>query len=342
MISKMTNDEVVFCFILVTTNCVLTYHWAVYGFLESTLDKRTIKPMFWAGIVNVATIIIAAYLQKWGYLTVNVLSPKNNTEAILYVLIPPLIFMVLVRLWFSKSGVPEYNRARTATQFWTTKNIQFGHVLKTEGENLKNFPRAMKALENFDKSIRLQKKGSVSSTASTTLSIADKEPDYNGFYNSQCPGCNFQLKVPDSKLGTNGVCNMCGSHITAKTIANTIYISAFGKFAKRTYVSKRNKVNIATALSEKALLLRMMNRFDEAESCTTEALEFVESVLCECPEEVGLLSLKSLIIFRAAEIAHVKREKTKAKSLYEQCLRIDKLINRSGEDELVKGLLNSL
>jgi hypothetical protein len=69
---------------------------------------------------------------------------------------------------------------------------------------------------------------------------------------------------------------------------------------------------------------------------------FVESALSERPGDKELLVLKSLITFRAAEIAHVKGNKAKAGTLYRQCLAIDESIGNTGDEDLINGLLANL
>jgi tetratricopeptide (TPR) repeat protein len=342
MMSGMSDREIIFYLILVSTNCVIAYHWAIYGFFELALDRKP-KKMFWGAVfIGMATFFVGGYLQKNGLLTLNVLAEKNIKLACAYLFGPPIALMILIRLIMSIGGVPEYNRARSATQYWTIKNLKFGQILTTEGESLRNFPRAIKALEYFDKAIAAQKRGASTNSASGVISIAEHESDYHGFYDTRCPACGFNLKVPDSALGVEGPCTMCGSLVTAKTIKGKIYISAFGKSVKRTVLYPRHKRNIATALSEKALLLRMMNRLDEAEKSNDEALEYVEDALSDEPGTTQTIILKSLIIFRSAELAHVKGDKAKAKSLYEQCLAIDESIGNTSESHLIKELLSSL
>ncbi|MCX6720663.1 MAG: tetratricopeptide repeat protein [Candidatus Staskawiczbacteria bacterium] len=339
----MNNNELIFYLVLVSTNCVIAYHWAVYGFFELAIQRPPKVLPFFAVLVGIGTVMVGGYMQRAGSLKLEVITEKNMAMALVYLLGPPLLVMILVRLLHIKSGVANYNRARAATQFWAgTGKLKFGQILQEEGEVLRNFPRAIKALEYFDKAIESQKKGTVENVAKSVISTDDQENYYDGYYNSRCPACGFSIKIPGSTEGVEGQCTMCGSMVTAKRIGRNIYVSAFGKLSKRTVLSAQNKKNIATALGEKALLLRMMNRFDEAEQCAAESLKFVDDALSDAPDDVGLCVLKSLTIFRAAEIAHVKGDKIKARNLYQQCLAIDQSIDNTGDSNLVQGLLASL
>ena len=339
----MSNPELALYLVLVSTNCIIAYHWAVYGFFESTLDHNRPKTFMYGSVfVGMGAVFVAGYMQKAGTLKLEVITEANIYMACVYLFTPPVILMCLLRLFLGVYGTPEYNRARSATQFWTARNLKFGQILKEEGDNLKNFPRAIKALGYFDKAIAIQRKGSTRYSAKRVFNISNFECYYGGLYTGQCPACGFTLKFPASTDGVEGMCTMCGASVTAKLIGQQLHVSAFGKSAKRTGLSTQNKTNLAVALSEKALLLRMMNRLNEAESANDEALKFVDDALSDNPEDRVLLTQKSLIVFRAAEIAHVKDDKTKARNLYLECLNIDESIGNTKDNDMVTGLINSL
>ena len=340
----MNNNEWIFYLFLVSTNCIIAYYWAMYGFLELGINRPVkIFPIL-AVIVGMATVFVGGYLQRAEILKLEFITQKNINMASIYLFGPPLALMALVRLFFSKSGIPEYNRARAATMHWmSTGNIKFGEILETEGDLLKNFPRAINALENFDKAIAAQKRGSLVRSLDVVVPIADKELDYYGLYHLGCPACGFEVGVPNSNVGVDGQCNHCGAFIAAKVIDENLYISVSGGcLNKRRKIPVQGKRNIALALSEKALLLRMMNNLDEAEKSINEALEFIERALSIEPKSEELLTLKSLILFRAGEIAHVKKQKEKAERFFWQCLAVDESIGNMSERDLVLDLINSL
>jgi tetratricopeptide (TPR) repeat protein len=344
---NINNYELVIYAVLILTNCVIAYHWAMYGFFEGTLDPQKSKPVIIAAFIGMGTFILAGYMQREGVAKLELLAKENTLMAAICLFGPALVLMALVRLFFSRGGIPEYNRARAAVQYWTRTNLEQGHILEEKGALLRQFPRAIKALEYFDRAITAQKKGTVMRSASTKFSIVDQEPDYQGLYGGRCPACGFELRLPDSTSGVTGQCTMCGAMVTAKRIGQTIYVSAFGKSTKRTVLSVQNKINIATAYGEKALLLRMMNRLDDAKESIDEAQRFVENALteateCDIGQIRGMRTLQSLIIFRAAEIAHVSGQKQKAWELYHQCLAIDESIGHTGDKELIEGLAAQL
>jgi tetratricopeptide (TPR) repeat protein len=339
---NINNYELAIYAILILTNCVIAYHWAICGLFEAPLDPKRKKPLIMALIIGMGTLIIAGYMQRYGIVKLELLTEKNIVLAAICLLGPALVLMVFVRLLSLRTGIPEYNRARAVTQFWTIRNFKPGRILYEEGGALREFPRAKRALEYFNIAIATQKKGTAVSSVRTEFPIDGKEPDYNGLYSGRCPVCGFELKFPDSTTGVTGHCVICRSMVAAKRIENVIYVSVFGELARRTVLSVRNKINIATALGEKALLLRMMNCFDAAKTAATEALQFVDSILAEKPEDREILTLQSLIIFRIAEIEHVSGDKATAERLYQQCLAIDESIGYTGDKDLINGLIGRL
>lgn len=104
-----------------------------------------------------------------------------------------------------------------------------------------------------------------------------------------------------------------------------------------------NKKNVATALEEKALLYRMMNRFDEAQEALEGSLKIVDELMEEFPEDSDYGILKSLVLFRQAEAYHASgTDLEKAKRLYQESIDLDSEHNSGQDSALTIRLLEQL
>jgi tetratricopeptide (TPR) repeat protein len=84
-----------------------------------------------------------------------------------------------------------------------------------------------------------------------------------------------------------------------------------------------NRYHTALVYGEMAFLLRIMNKFDEARDALEEAEKRIDQALIDLGENEYFLEVKSLILFRKGELAHVLGDKKKAKGLYQESLDID-------------------
>ena len=103
-----------------------------------------------------------------------------------------------------------------------------------------------------------------------------------------------------------------------------------------------NIENIALALSGKSILLRMMNRLDEAKKCAVEALGYMDEFLIHRHAGVKEMETVSLLNFQLAEIAHVQGLNSEAREYYSKCISIDSDFGRHEDVSFVKGLLQKL
>ena len=167
------------------------------------------------------------------------------------------------------------------------------------------------------------------------------EFDWNGSILRGCPNCGKMVKIPITTRQGTGICNLCGCAIGFKVMGNKLYLTAFG-YKVRKAPSFQNKLNIVTAYEEKALLLRMMNCFEEAKIALLEATNILDNLAEGLEDNKRCLVLESLVFFRRAEIAHVLGEKEEARNFYQKSLEIDESIGDEKEADLVKRLISEV
>lgn len=104
-------------------------------------------------------------------------------------------------------------------------------------------------------------------------------------------------------------------------------------------VTNTSTKNIARAHTERGFLFRMMNKYNSAEAEFYSALTFSEAALAIDEGDIEALKIKSLIVFRMGELAHIRKDDAKARKRYQEALAIDSRIGDDSEKSLVEGLL---
>ena len=309
-------------------NFLIATEWAKYGILEIGI-QRPINSRAMAGVfVGVITIFISGLAHRF-------IGFEISQNIAIMITGAALLWIPFYRYLILPAGLNAFNKARTRTFFWSiTGNFIPGEKLTEKAESLRGFGMAITAEKLFKHSIELQLKGQRVQSLSNVVEISDDIiAGWGDTYRIRCPGCPFEVRIP-MVHGRNmsGVWNMCGAMITVRIQENKIYVNAILRKPIH-IVSDQNRYNAAVAYEELALLYRMMHRFDEAKEALGESREIVGQILDESPLNSGYLKLKSLVIFRLAEINHVQGNLKEARVGYEESLAIDK---KHGDAEGIK------
>jgi len=337
----MTTLEIVVYAVLIVTNCVIVWQWAKHGFLEVGIQIPPNTKAIGAVVMGVTTLLIAGFAERKGYISLSLVKEENMLKGSAIIIGSPMLFFLMARYMILPKGLPEYNRARNRTFFWTIKHYEPGKKKEKEASDLAQFSMAQKALNLFKRSINLQERGSRSGSITREFTIDEERIDWDGAMELSCPNCGLQVKTPISIKQGSGFCAMCGCGLGFKVIGNIVYLTVFGGKIGRT-VTSSNKHNIAVAYEEMAFLLRMMNKFDEANNALDKAEQTIDEILSDCKKNKRCLATKSLILFRKAEIAHVLGDKEKAKRFYQESLDIDVDIGDYKERSLVTRLISEV
>lgn len=337
---SMSNYEIGVYLILVITNCIITWQWALKGFWQVGIEiPRNIK-VFASIFVGMATLLIASYAEKKGYISLSLMKEENFAISVAVILGIPFSIFFFARYIILPKGLPEYNRARILSIYWTGKYYRPGIVLN-RGQELADFARAKKAVDFFKKSIELQMKGSRSGSITRTIPIDQDQVDYDGRMRLPCPNCGFQSRAPIAYSAQgSGICTMCGCGFGYKVIKDQIFLTAFGKIQRRT--TPQNLHNIAVAYEELAFLLRMMNKFDEAKEALKEADKMINQVPSDLGGDNRCQKTQSLILFRKGEIAHTLGDKEEAKRLYKKSLAVDMEIGDQTDRSFIEKMIGEV
>lgn len=338
---NMTSLEIAVYIVFISTNCIISWQWAKHGFWEVGIQIPPNTKAIGAVIIGVITFLMAGFAEHKGYLSLSLMREENMLKGLAIIIGSPMLLFLAARYVILPKGLPEYNRAKNRTFFWTTKNYRPGVKQEKEANLLAQFPMAQKALNFFQRSIYLQKKGSRSGKITRSFTIDEEQVGWDGSMQLPCSNCGFRVKVPINARQGSGICTMCNSGLGFKVIDDNVYITAFGNKIRREITSS-NKHNIAVIYEEMALLLRMMNKFDEAISALDKAEEMINEILGSAKKNKNYLTTKSLILFRKAEIAHTTGDKTGAKCLYLKSLDIDNCIGDCKERSLTERLLSEV
>jgi tetratricopeptide (TPR) repeat protein len=166
--------------------------------------------------------------------------------------------------------------------------------------------------------------------------------DYRGNVSMPCGQCGQTIKIPIRVYdGVSGVCMLCGCMVSARRQGDTMHLHTMLS-KPHLLVTDRNRYNVGVAHEELALLYRMMNCFDEALLELQEALKIAEDLLENNPDHREYLALKSLAIFRQAEIYHCQGSRMKAKELYQVSLAIDRTLNNEEGIQTITALYSKL
>lgn len=313
----MTIGEVAFYIVIAISNFILAIEWAKHGLWEIGIQRPVNGRVIAGTFIGACTLVIGGIANRFaGFDPV-------NYYAIGLVVGIPFLWIFIHRHAFLAPGLYDFNRAKTRTNYWRLTSLHQGRILAEEGEKLRNSSLVQGTVKMFERSITAQQKGLKIRTATRQIDLSDKEIDYKGNINANCPVCGADMKVPvyiDG--GTQGVCTMCESIVSARKIGNILYISAI-LLSPVTVVSDKNTQNIAVAYSELAVLYRMMNLFEKAEQSLEEALKIAGELLEKEPSNREYLGLQSLTIFRRAELNHAQGNTRKAIRDYQASLAID-------------------
>ena len=333
---EMNFIEIAVYSIMLLTSCVIAWQIAKFGIFEIGIQIPPNKTALIATTVGVLLVVVVGFLDKNGYVNFALAKKEEIFKAALLFNGIPLIFYFIARYLFLPKGLPEYNRAKTRTVYWTIKNYRPGVKLKEEGKILADFPRAQHALRLFEKSIEKQSHGVKPSMKTKTLEIDQEQFQWDGKMNVSCPNCGFHSKAPIYYGQGEGMCIMCNCSLVFKVMGNFVHVTAYGPKLART-VTSACLCNMAVAYEEMALLLRMMNKFVEAKESLSKAEKIINDLLEDEPDKKEYLGTKSLIIFRKGELAHTLGNRAEASNFYRESLAIDR-----SEHELVDSLIKEV
>lgn len=322
----MSTGEIVFFILIGVGNLLIVTEWAKYGILEVGVQRPINSRAVVGFLLGSTTIIISGVIHM-----ISGFKPVVNEYAIALVIGVPIFWLLIYRYILLPPGLFDFNRARIRTNYWMLTSYRPGKILEEEGSNLRKSPLAKEAVQMFRKAIEAQSKGVAVRTVTKKVELDDKIIDYDRNANVNCPGCGINMKVPVYvEEGVSGVCTFCESTILARRFGNTLYLEAILKKPTR-IVSDKNKYNVAVCYEELALLYRMMNIFDEAERALKDGMEVLKELLSKNPDHSEYLRLRSLIVFRMAELNHAQGKLEQARQGYEESLAIDrKLGNEEG------------
>ncbi|MDP2933256.1 MAG: tetratricopeptide repeat protein [bacterium] len=316
---------------------LLATAWAKYGLLELGIQRPT-TPLFACGMslgmIAMGGAVIAYFATGF--------NPKIGLMSYI-VGLGPILWVPIFRCLFMPPGLADYNRAIIRTRNWALTSYRPGQILEDPAKNLRDFPMAQSAVEMFRRAIAAQSKGTKLRMVERQINTDGLEEAYDGCARISCPGCGwFPLLVPlYARTGATGCCNMCGSMISVRRIGDVLHISAM--LHKPVWkVTDQNRHGMAVAHEELAWLLRMMNRFEEAEAELGLAQEQAAGLLADYPDRQEYQALKSLILFRRGEIAHTQGNGRQARELYEQSLAVDRELGDEGGAKATTQLLSEL
>lgn len=314
----MSPGEIVFYIGFGIGDFLIATEWAKYGIMEIGVQKPLNKNAFTGAFIGVMTIFIGGLAHRfYGFNISNLILGIITGVAILWLLVFRYVLM--------PKGLFQFNKAKIRTNFWSiTGNYIPGEILTERANSLKEFGLAKGAVKMFRQSVELQLKGDTVWRLNKTMELDDnKLNEWDNTYRIRCPACPFEMRIPNVKgRNMSGTCGVCGSVSTVRIEGNTLHMSTILPKATR-IVSDKNRYNAAVGHEEMALLYRMMDMFDEAREALQKSMELTEQLLGNEPESQNYLKLKSLVIFRLAEIDHIQGSLEAAKTGYKKSLEID-------------------
>lgn len=317
----MTVREIIYYLLLAIANLILTTEWAKYGIWEIGIQRPINNKVVTGMIVGVGTVFIGGAMSRFADF-----NPMNRLAVGLVIGIP-FLWIFIYRHVFLAPGLYDFNRAKIRTSYWKLMNLYHGKILEEQGLKLRNFSLAQNTVKMFKRSIAAQEKGSKVRTITKEINLSDIEISYERDIGAYCPICGMSLRVPTRiDGGIEGGCNMCGAILSARTISNILYLTAFSS-KSITIVSDKNKENIGVAYVELAVLYRIMNLFKETWQALEEGMEITEVLLGKNPGSHSYLNLKSLILFRRAELNHAQGNLRQARQDYQTSLAIDRKLD---------------
>ncbi len=337
----MNKANVVFYSLVFIGNLLIATEWAKYGILEIGIQRPANKRAFLGLFFGISAMFFSIILDK--YYEINPYQSSYKVYVIFVVLGVPLVWLLFFRYVLIPKGLFDFNKARTRTVYWALSNYRPG--VKNDEEkarNLREFGFAQDALRRFKKAIKLQGRGDLVHRVEKTLQLTDNFCDYYDYYRISCPVCPSPINLPKVRSHNfSGACNMCGSFVTARIEGYKVFLAADLTRSIRS-PNKGNWYNVAVAYEEMAWLYRMMNMFDEALEALEKAMDIAEDLLKRSPRTEKYLSLKSLIIFRRAEINHILGNVERAREEYKESLSLDRELKNEEGIETIEYLLNQL
>lgn len=332
----MNTGEIVFYITIGIGNLIIATEWAKYGILELEIQRPINSRAIFGLLLGSTTFVIGGIMHR-----ISGFNPMNY-YAIALVTGVPFLWLLVYRYMLLPPGLFDFNRARIRTNYWMLSSYRPGKILEEQGSNLREFTFAERAIRMFRKAIEAQSRGVTVRTVTKKVELDDEIIDYDRNANVNCPVCGISTKVPIYvHEGVSGGCNLCGSAISARRFGNTLYLEAILSKPTRV-VSDKNKYNVVVGYEELALLYRMMNMFDEAARALKDGMKVVDELLSKTPNYSEYLTLRSLILFRMAELNHVQGNLEQARKGYEESLAIDRELGNEEGIRTVEELLKQI
>lgn len=320
-------------------NMILATEWAKNGLLEIGIQRPVNQRVMKAVFLGVMIVLVSSVAHRLvGF------DPILDERIAVLVVGIPLLWIPFYRRFIMPPGLYDFNRAMTRTNHWALANYVPGERNSEEkAQNLRDFGAAQNAIKMFKRAIELQLQGGKVRFLDDIHELDDESyNEWTNSYDIPCPVCPTKLKLPPRK-GENlsGICTWCGSTITVRIEGNTARLHVIlAEPIQR--VTDKNKYNAGIAYSEMAWLYRMMNMFDEAKEALKGGLDIAEGLLKEDPENLEYLGMKSMSIFRLAEVNHIQGDLEKAKAGYQESIAIDRKLQDEEGVQLVQKLLDKI
>jgi len=319
---------------------VLVTQFAQFGFWEMGIQHPSNAKAICATFLGMLVILIGGLLNKYGYLDLALLKKEYWPKSLLVFIGIPLAWMFFFHYVLLPTGLYDFNRAKARTFYWSlTGHFQPGRRNNEKAKLLREFSMAQKALELFDRSIMTQKRGKKLTYVTRQFKVNEIRSEYNDCLLFDCVICSTHHEVSSDIRGSNEICH-CGTHIAVKRMGQILHVTFLipRQFQITGVVTEQNRKNIAIAYSEKALLLRMMEYFEQTKSCLEEGLKYISDLLAEKEGDKNLLMVKSKILFQLGERAQTLGLKQKALDHYRQSAEIDEILG--APDEKMKELID--
>jgi hypothetical protein len=299
----------VFLVLIGCSNILLATAWAKYGVLEVGIRRPVPVSVVLGFLVH-----LSAWVVLW--LAFGRAGLKLDWEkAALITLAIPTIWIFFYRYVCLPAGMYDFNRASARTNQWKMSHFRPGQILTEEGSGLAEFGFALGALKLFDRSIKAQRRGSHTRLV-RTIELTDDLMGWDNTIRLQCMYCPIEHKLPIHALpeGVEYVCGMCGAHLTARRQGDAVVLTGFN--LSHRVVGANHRLNIAIAHREKAMLLRMMNRFDEADTELNHSQTMMDRLMADSPDSTDVLTTQSMVHFYRGEFAHACGRKAEARDEY--------------------------
>ncbi len=329
--------EIIFWVIIAISQLILTTEWAKHGFWEISIQKPINTRVIIGLWIGLGTFLIGGLANRYANF-----NPHINIG--FFIPLGALAWLLFYRYILMPAGQFHFNKARSRLNYWmTTGNYEPGKSLKEKEGSLKEFHLALGAVKLLKKAITAQEKGNRVWHITNTITLTDNMiSGWRNTYRIHCPACPVELDIPIvSYQNMSGICGTCGTTTTVRIEGDTLYLNTMLNKPIR-IVSDRHRLNTAIAHEELGFLYRMMGLFNEAKIELKTSMKMVEELLQKNPTDENYLALKSLVIFRLAEIAHTQGNLQEAKIGYEKSLAMDKTSRNQEGIKTTTALLQQL